>query len=50
MEQFNQVVAELDKYAQGLPEFVKICKQYNVQPGLVLGGSGVALTLIGIVM
>ena len=45
MQYVEKAQAELDKYAQNLPELVKVCKKYNVPPGLVLGGVSVVFTL-----
>lgn len=46
MDQIKQVEAELDKVAEGIPELVKVCDQYKVKPGWVLGGAIGAVVLI----
>ena len=49
MEYVDKARKELDKYAQGIPELMQVCKQYNLPADLVLGGSALVVTLILIV-
>merc|ERR1719230_2235677 len=50
MEFVEKAQKEFDKYASHFPEFVKICKQYNLPPGMVLAGVSATLVLLGVIM
>ena len=49
MEYVDKARAELKKTAEGIPELIAVCKQYNLPPDLVLGG-GVTVVLLGLVI
>ena len=49
MEHVDKARAELKKYAEGIPELMGVCKQYNLPPDLVLGGGGLVV-LLGLVI
>ena len=46
MEHVEKVVAQLDEYANMMPELVKVCKKYNIRPGQVLGAGGILVTIL----
>ena len=37
MDYYKHILAQLDSLAEAFPEYVKICKRYNIPQGLVLG-------------
>ena len=50
MEHVDKARKELDKLANTMPEFVDICKKYNLPADLVLGGTISVFVLIGVIL
>jgi hypothetical protein len=50
MEYVEKFTKEFDKYAKHFPEFEKICKQYGIPPGMVMGGGFAALIVLGVIL
>ena len=47
MENVEQIFTKLDSFAESKqPDLVKMCNQYKVRPGHVLGGAGALVTFI----
>ena len=49
MEHVDKARKELKKTAEGIPELMGVCKQYNLPPDLVLGG-GCVVVLLGLII
>ena len=46
MDHVNKILDQLDQYAEILPELVKVCKQYKIRPGYVLGAAGAVVLIL----